>query len=122
MTEVALAQQHLSVAEVARAADVSPSAVRFYEAHGLVRAVRTSGNQRRFDPSASCRIRVAKVGQRVGLTVREIAEILAGLPGDPRPEDWARVADRLQTEANRRITELAAALEDIGSGRRLCEL
>jgi MerR family redox-sensitive transcriptional activator SoxR len=112
----------LSVAEVARAADVAPSAVRFYEAHGLVHAVRTSGNQRRFDATAACRIRVARVGQRVGLTIREIADVLADLPDDPMPEDWARIGARLVTEAHRRIADLTAALDDLGSGRRLCDL
>jgi MerR family redox-sensitive transcriptional activator SoxR len=46
----------LSVGEVAELAGVAPSAVRFYEKHGLVTAVRTSGNARRFGEEASCRI------------------------------------------------------------------
>ena len=57
----------LTVGEVARESGVSGSAVRFYERQGLVRAARTGGNQRRFDSDAACRIRVARVAQRVGL-------------------------------------------------------
>src|SRR5687768_14434822 len=88
----------LAVGEVAAAAGVAPSAVRFYEQHGIVRAERTAGDQRRFDGSAACRIRVAKVAQRVGLTVREIAEVFADLPPDPRPQDWGEVAEHLIAE------------------------
>ncbi|GAB2576502.1 hypothetical protein Aab01nite_12950 [Paractinoplanes abujensis] len=110
------------VSEVATAAGVAPSAVRFYEQHGIITAIRTAGDQRRFDESAACRIRVAKVAQRVGLTVREIAEIFAGLPTDPRPEDWGRVAESLIAEAESRTAALKSYLTDMRGGGRLCEI
>ncbi|MGI5524105.1 hypothetical protein ACQEUX_24655 [Micromonospora sp. CA-259024] len=47
------------------------------------------------------------------LTVGEVAR---------EPTDWQEVHDRLTAEAERRIRELHAALDDIGSGRRLCDL
>lgn len=112
----------LTVKDVAAAAGIAPSAVRFYEGHGLVTAHRTSGDQRRFDGTAACRIRVAKVAQRVGLTVREIAEIFETLPDDPKPADWGRVADVLVAEAEARTAALRAQLEELGSGTRLCDL
>ncbi|MGB8962498.1 MAG: MerR family DNA-binding transcriptional regulator [Pseudonocardiaceae bacterium] len=37
----------LTVSDLARASGVAPSAVRFYEKHGLITSERTSGNQRR---------------------------------------------------------------------------
>jgi MerR family redox-sensitive transcriptional activator SoxR len=111
-----------TVSEVATAAGVAPSAVRFYEQHGVIRAERTAGDQRRFDDSAACRIRVAKVAQRVGLTVREIADIFAGLPVDPGPAEWGRVAESLIAEAEARTAALRAHLADMRSGGRLCEL
>ncbi|MFF0469141.1 MerR family transcriptional regulator [Micromonospora zamorensis] len=112
----------LTVGEVAHESGVSGSAVRFYERQGLIMAARTGGNQRRFGPDAACRIRVARVAQRVGLTVNDIRELLATLPPAPEPTDWQEVHDRLTAEAERRIRELHAALDDIGSGRRLCDL
>ena len=112
----------LTVGEVAAAAGVAASAVRFYEQHGVVHAERTSGDQRRFGPDAACRIRVAKVAQRVGLTVREITNVYAGLPEDPEPEDWGRIADTLVREAEERMAALRAQLEQMRSGIRLCEL
>ncbi|MBG0561169.1 MerR family DNA-binding transcriptional regulator [Actinoplanes aureus] len=112
----------LTVGEVAAAAGVAPSAVRFYEEHGIVRAERTAGGQRRFDDGAACRIRVAKVAQRVGLTVREIAEVFADLPPDPQPQDWGEVAEHLIAEAEARTAALKAYLGDMRSGAKLCEL
>ena len=112
----------LTVGDVARESGVAGSAVRFYEKYGVITAVRSPGNQRRFDESAGCRIKVAKLAQRVGLTVREIAEVFADLPSEPDPEDWGRIADTLIKEAETRTTELRARLGDLRSGTKLCEI
>jgi MerR family redox-sensitive transcriptional activator SoxR len=111
-----------TVSDVARDSGVAPSAVRFYERHGLVSSRRTAGNQRRFDDDAACRIKAARVAQRVGLSLSEIAGLLAELPSDATVEDWMRLHDTLAAEGERRIAELRAALLDIASERKLCEL
>ncbi|MEU4560662.1 MerR family transcriptional regulator [Actinoplanes sp. NPDC023936] len=112
----------LTVKDVATTAGVAPSAVRFYEQHGVITAHRTAGDQRRFDESAACRIKVAKVAQRVGLTVREIADVFVTLPDDPEPQDWQRVAAVLIDEAETRTAALQAYLDEMLSGARLCEI
>ena len=112
----------LTVGDVARESGVNGSAVRFYEQHGLISATRTSGNQRRFGEHAACRVKVARVAQRIGLRVSEIRELLDELPEEPELEDWARLHHQLVTEAHRRIAELNEALDAIASGRKLCEL
>jgi MerR family redox-sensitive transcriptional activator SoxR len=112
----------LTVSEVARESGVNGSAIRFYESQGLITASRTSGGQRRFDHNAACRVKVARVAQRVGLSVQEIRDLLATLPADPDLADWKALHIRLAAEAKRRIAELNAALEEISSGRKLCEL
>ncbi|TDO92379.1 MerR family transcriptional regulator [Enemella evansiae] len=111
-----------TVSDVADESGVAPSAVRFYEKHGVINAVRTSGNQRRFDESAACRIQVARLAQRVGLTVREIADLFSDLPVDPRRDDWSRVADRLVAEAEQRVSDLKTQLDVLGSEAALCEI
>lgn len=111
-----------TVGEVARVSGVSASAVRFYEKNGVITAWRTSGNQRRFDESASCRVNVARLAQRIGMTVREIAELFADLPPEPSPEDWGRIADTLIEEAEIRTAELRAQLRDLRSETKLCQL
>lgn len=111
-----------TVGEVAEESGVAASAIRFYERHGLISAARTASNQRRFGPDAACRVKVARVAQRIGLSVREIAAIMDQLPPDAEAADWARVQTILVTEAERRIAELRAQLHAVASGRRLCEL
>ncbi|MET8040654.1 MerR family transcriptional regulator [Micromonospora sp. NPDC005215] len=101
----------LTVKDVAHASHVAPSAVRFYEDQGLIQARRTTGNQRRFDENAICRIRFARRAQRVGLTVREIADIFQALPEQPSAQDWARVADSLVAEAEAHVADLRHDLD-----------
>lgn len=113
---------HLTVSDVAAESGLAPSAVRFYEKHGVVHAERTAGNQRRFDASAACRLQVARLAQRVGLTIREIADLFTDLPDDPGPADWGRVSDRLVVEAEQRVADLRTHLASLGSDARLCEL
>ncbi len=110
----------LSVGQLSRMAGVAPSAVRFYERHGLVRAHRTTGNQRRFHPDAVCRIKVARTAQQVGLTVREISEVLEGLPNDCGPEDWERVGALLVKEGEARIRQLQRVVREITTNEVLC--
>lgn len=111
----------LTVSDVARDSGASASAVRFYETHGLIAAARTPGNQRRFDTDAACRVKVARVAQRIGLTITEIRALLAALPANPGHDDSRQLQASLAAEATRRITELHAVLDDITSSQKLCE-
>ncbi|BCB75225.1 hypothetical protein GCM10022251_34180 [Phytohabitans flavus] len=122
MTGSVTAQPSLTVGDLARASGVAPSAVRFYETHGLLTSERTPGNQRRFREPDVCRAKIIRVAQRVGLSVAEIRGILAELPTDPSLHDWQHLATRIATEANYRIQQLRRVLEDITSGQKLCEL
>jgi MerR family redox-sensitive transcriptional activator SoxR len=121
-TQIGAAPVSLSVRDVARESGVAASAVRFYEKYGVITAARSPSNQRRFDESAACRIKVAKLAQRVGLTVREIAEVFTDLPPDPGPDHWSQVADILIERAEARTAELRARLDDMRSGARLCQI
>lgn len=112
----------LTVSEIAADTGVAASAVRFYETRGVIDAVRTAGNQRRFHESTVCRIEVAKLAQRVGLTVREITELFSALPTDPGPADWEHIGNQLISEAERRVAELRTQLDSLGSGTELCQV
>ncbi|WP_145942827.1 MerR family DNA-binding transcriptional regulator [Corynebacterium glyciniphilum] len=112
----------LTVGEVAELAGAATSAIRFYERRGLIESQRTSGNQRRYQPWVPCVVRVARVAQRVGLSVQEIAEVLEDIPDEPRPEDWQRVTDYLVADAERRIAELREVLVDLKSETKRCDL
>src|SRR5258708_14893135 len=70
----------LSIGELSRRTGMSVSAIRFYETRGLVKAIRTTGNQRRFMRADIRRLSFALIAQRLGLTLAEIEAELATLP------------------------------------------
>ncbi|MGH7022639.1 MAG: redox-sensitive transcriptional activator SoxR [Caulobacteraceae bacterium] len=98
----------LSIGELARRTGLTVSAIRFYEARGLVRAVRTGGNQRRFMRSDIRRLSFALIAQRLGLTLAEIEAELATLPPDQPPtrQDWEAISLRVRGALQSRIEML----------------
>ena len=95
----------LSIGELARRTGLSVSAVRFYEARGLVTPVRTSGNQRRFLRADIRRVSFALIAQKLGLTLGEIGAELATLPQGRAPtrRDWQAISNRIRGVLQRRI-------------------
>jgi len=113
-----------TVGEVAAAANVSGSAIRFYEANGLIHGHRTASNQRRFPADTACRVQVIRVCQRVGLSVAEIRDLLDVLPanGHAGVADWQRLRARVEDEVRIRIRRLDEVLSDLTSDTKLCEV
>ncbi|MFD9969961.1 MerR family transcriptional regulator [Streptomyces sp. NPDC059017] len=66
-----------SIGALARAGGVSVDAIRFYEREGLLPAAeRTVGDHRRYPPEALDRLDFIRVGQRLGLRLEEIKELV----------------------------------------------
>jgi MerR family redox-sensitive transcriptional activator SoxR len=88
----------LTVGEMSARTGLTVSAIRFYEARGLVSAVRTGGNQRRFLRSDIRRLSFALIAQRLGLSLAEIEAELATLPMGRAPtrEDWQAISARIR--------------------------
>lgn len=71
-------QRPLRVAELATAVDVSADTLRFYEREGLLLApARSPAGYRLYDNSAIERVRFIRGCQRLGLRLKEIADLLA---------------------------------------------
>jgi DNA-binding transcriptional MerR regulator len=69
--------EQLTVSDLAARVGVSPDAVRYYERLGLLPPpARSMAGYRRYDERAIQRLRFVKGAQRVGLRLREIAELL----------------------------------------------
>ena len=98
----------LTIGELARRTGLSISAIRFYEAKGLIAPIRTSGNQRRFLRSDIRRLSFALVAQRLGLSLGEIEAELAQLPlgRAPTQADWQAVSERIRDRLDERIAFL----------------
>lgn len=98
----------LTIGDVAARSGLAPSAIRFYEAHGLVSSERTSGNQRRFRRSALRRLAFIRSAQRVGLSLDEITVALSRLPDGRTPTrtDWARLSQDWRPRIDAQIQRL----------------
>jgi len=98
----------LTIGDLARRTGLSVSAIRFYETRGLVRAIRTGGNQRRFARADIRRLSFALIAQKTGLSLGEIEAELATLPEGRTPTraDWQAISERMRTVLDARITRL----------------
>ena len=114
---VANVAEHLSIGEVADRTGVSVSALRFYEAEGMVTSTRSPGGQRRFPRDALRRIAFIRVAQRVGLTLDDIRAALATLPErrTPTAADWARLSRAWKSNLDERIRLLERVRDDLSS-------
>jgi MerR family redox-sensitive transcriptional activator SoxR len=105
----------LSVGEVAARSGVAVSALRFYEAQGLIISVRSSGNQRRYPRDVLRVVSVIKVAQRVGIPLAEIGEALTALPQGrtPTAADWRQMSAKWKTRLDERITRLMRLRDEL---------
>ena len=100
----------LTIGELARRSGVAPSALRFYEDQGLIRARRTDGNQRRYERAMLRRIAFVQAGKAAGIPLRRIGEALSTLPESriPSRRDWERLSKRWREDLDARIATLEA--------------
>jgi MerR family transcriptional regulator, redox-sensitive transcriptional activator SoxR len=84
----------LTIGALAERTGVATSALRFYEAEGLIHATRSEGGQRRYARDTIRRVSFIRVAKEVGLTLDDIRSALASLPDDrtPTKRDWARLS------------------------------
>jgi MerR family redox-sensitive transcriptional activator SoxR len=97
---------------------MATSTLRYYEREGLIEAVRTAGNQRRYARHVLRRLAFIRAAQNVGLSLHEITDALAGLPENRNPTkgDW----DRLSRGWHTRLDEQIEALIRLRDGLSSC--
>lgn len=107
----------LSVGELAARAGVAASALRYYEAQGLIRSQRSAGGHRQYPREMLRRVAFILAGQRVGLSLEEIRAALASLPAarTPTQADWERVARGWQRLLDDRLAQLQRLRDQLGS-------
>ena len=98
----------MTIGELSRRTGLAVSAIRFYEARGLVTAIRTGGNQRRFLRADIRRLSFAQIAQQLGLSLTEIGAELATLPQgrSPTRQDWQAISRRIRSALQNRIAML----------------
>lgn len=108
--------KYLTVGEVAERGGLPVSTIHFWESKGLIRSVRSDGNQRRFARPELRRIAVIKIGQRAGIPLSEIRDVLDTLPADRAisAKNWAALSRRWKGSLDERIARLTALRDQLG--------
>lgn len=103
----------IPIGELSQRTGLSISAIRFYEARGLVEPFRSSGNQRRFLRSDIRRLSFIRIAQQLGLSIEGIAAELAKLPHGrtPTAADWKGISREMQARLDERIATLTRTRE-----------
>ena len=106
----------IAIGELAARTGTAVSAIRFYEAKGLLAALRTGGGQRRFLRADIRRVSFILIAQQMGLSLDEIAGELARLPAGrtPNAADWTRISTDLRARIDARIESLMRTRELLG--------
>jgi MerR family redox-sensitive transcriptional activator SoxR len=105
----------LTIGEVAARSGASTSALRFYEAKGLLSSDRTAGGHRVYPRSTLRRVAFVRAAQRVGLSLTEIRTALDTLPSarTPTTADWTRLSQTWRSRLDRRIAELTRLRDEL---------
>ena len=98
----------ISIGDLAARTGLSVSAIRFYEAKGLIEPFRTSGRQRRFLRSDIRRLSFIRIAQGLGLSIEGIGAELARLPHGrtPTAADWGRISRAMRAMLDAKIAML----------------
>ncbi|MGH9076500.1 MAG: MerR family transcriptional regulator [Acidimicrobiales bacterium] len=102
----------ISIGDLASLAGVTTSALRFWEAEGLLPPVaRTPSGYRRYDAEAQARVGFIRRAQALGLSLEEVGQLLRAADGEGGAPAWDQlrhlVAHKLD-EARRQAGELDA--------------
>jgi MerR family redox-sensitive transcriptional activator SoxR len=108
--------EYLTVGEIAKRSGLPVSTIHFWERKGLIRSSRSDGNQRRFARAELRRLAVVKIGQRAGIPLAEIRDVLDTLPADRAVSvrSWTALSKRWKQSLDDRIERLAALRDRLG--------
>jgi MerR family redox-sensitive transcriptional activator SoxR len=100
----------LTIGELSARSGSAPSALRFYEAQGLITAHRTCGNQRRYERAMLRRVAFIQAGRAAGIPLDRIRAALETLPThrSPTRRDWERLSRGWRDDLDGRIATLHA--------------
>jgi len=104
-------KRHLRIGELARAADVPPSTVRFYEREGLLEpSARSASNYRLYAKEDLERLRFIRAAQATGFTLKDVKALLRPAP-----------CGRVQALIEQRLGEVARRTAELRRVKRVLE-
>ena len=106
----------MTIGEISERTGLAPSALRFYEAEGLLPEPERISGRRRYDESTLQRLAVIQVAQKAGFTIGEIRTLLTGFSASTAPPArWRKLAERKLPEVEdliARAESMKALLEE----------
>ena len=98
----------ISIGDVAHRTGLAVSAIRYYEAEGLVSARRTPGGKRQFLRSDIRRLSFVLIAQQLGFSLEEIRQQLQALPLErtPNKRDWEKISRSFRSRLDEKISML----------------
>ncbi|QFT57521.1 Redox-sensitive transcriptional activator SoxR [Sulfitobacter sp. THAF37] len=107
----------LSIGALADRTGLAVSAIRYYEAQGLIRPWRNAGGQRRFQRADLRRLSFVMIAQQFGFTLPQIKAELDRLPGGrtPTKADWAQISAGFRAALDQRIDAMTQLRDNLDS-------
>ncbi|MBY6048621.1 redox-sensitive transcriptional activator SoxR [Vannielia litorea] len=105
----------LSIGQFAERAGLAVSALRYYEAEGLIAPMRAPSGQRRFRRADIRRVSFIRIAQQFGYTLPQIKALMAGLPEGrtPTAKDWREISEQFRDTLDQRIQTLKKMRDDL---------
>jgi MerR family redox-sensitive transcriptional activator SoxR len=105
----------MKIGEIAQAAGVAPSAIRYYEQSGLMPRPRRESRQRRYDSDVLGYLEIIRIARSAGLNIRETHELMTGFASTATPAvRWQLLAARKRQQLDAleaRVQAMKAALD-----------
>jgi MerR family transcriptional regulator, redox-sensitive transcriptional activator SoxR len=103
----------ITIGEVARRTGVAPSAIRYYEAEGLLSNPARKGGKRAFAPAVVDHVVVIRMARELGFSLDDIRTLLNGFsPDTPPPVRWRQLAEQ-------KLPEIEATIQRAQAMKRL---
>lgn len=109
----------MTIGQVAKRAGLRPSAIRYYEAQGLLPAASRRNGRRVYDPSIVERLAVIALAKMAGFRLDEIRLVVSR--GRKKPSRAWRMASRAKHEQLERQMARLAFMQDVLAGIRGCQ-
>ena len=105
----------MTIGALAARTGLAVSAIRYYEAQGLVQPWRNAGGQRRFVRSDLRRLSFVMAAQQFGFSLPQIKAELDRLPGarTPNKADWARISIAFRAALDEKIDRLVRLRDNL---------
>jgi MerR family mercuric resistance operon transcriptional regulator len=122
LTRYNAAMETLTIGQLARAANVPTSTLRFYERRGLVRPdARTAANYRSYLPRMVERLKFIRAAQSSGFSLKDIREMLAMTHSDAPPcDEIAALIQRRLEDVQKRLRQLRRVQKMLAISLKSC--